>query len=349
MDREDDTLATAEPETAVEQTSPPSQDDATVTDSAPAEQDTQAAQPADKATPDTQGDKSLTPPIDETKPTEPAAPVQPQQNWEKRYSDLKSYTDRQVNQWQSRISDQERKFQEMNKWKQEQEQRAQAAQLKPWSKAHPEFQKFNSTLERAKVIDKQLRNIPANLPPEQQQAMKDAIVGALSPEEQQQIGEYRESLTNFQKDFFTDPHGTLLPMVEQLAEQKVQMALQRIEAQHSVQQDFADPTLAPLIKEYGEDFSRAIQEMPQKPYEYAKQMMTLFAENQRLKQAAGQVSTASTMAAEQKRLVKGEAAITRDPRSPKPDPYVAAKAEAEKRGIALDSPRFSTLLAKYQG
>lgn len=347
MDQEVDTLADAEQETVVDQTSSPSPEAVTDQTNAPAEQDTQADPPASKATPDNQDNKSLTTPIDETKPPEQQAP--PQQNWEKRYSDLKSHSDRQVNQWQSRISDQDKKFQEINKWKQDQEQRAEAAQLKPWSKAHPKFQEFNGTLERAKVIDKQLRNIPASLPPEQQQAMKDAIIGALSPEEQQQIGEYRESLTNFQKDFFTDPHGTLLPMVEQLAEQKVQMALQKIEAQHSVQKDFADPQLAPLIKEYGEDFSRAIQEMPQKPYEYAKQMMTLFAENQRLKQAAGQVNTASIMAAEQKRLVKGEAAITRDPRAPQPDPYETAKAEAAKRGISLDSPRFSQLLAKHQG
>lgn len=348
MDLEDDTLDSDTTDTGVDQTGPPSNEDAADTTAAPDVSEAQAVPPATQATPDKPVDAgSLTPPNNETKPPEQPAP--PQQNWEKRYSDLKSHTDRQVNQWQSRMSDQERKFQEIQKWKSEQEQRAQAAQLKPWSKAHPEFQKFNGTLERAKVIDKQLRNIPQNLPPEQQEAMKQAIVGALSQEEQAQIGEYRESLTNFQKDFFTDPHGTLLPMVEQLAEQKVQMALQKIEAQHSVQQDFADPTLAPLIKEYGEDFSRAIQEMPQKPYEYAKQMMTLFAENQRLKQAAGKVNTESAMAAEQKRLVKGEAAITRDTRAPRPDPYQSALAEAKKRGISPDSPRFATLLVKHQG
>jgi hypothetical protein len=347
MDQEVDKLDDVEADTAVDQTSAPAET-ATAADptGAPAETDAQAAQPADAA-PDNQAERSLTPPNSETKPTEQAPP--PQQNWEKRYADLMSHTSKQTNEWRSRMQETERKNQELIQWKQEQEKRAQAAQLKPWSKAHPEFQKFNGVLERAKVIDKQLRSIPANLPPEQQEAMKQAIVGALSQEEQQQIGEYRESLTNFQRDFFTDPHGTILPMVEQLAEQKVQQALQKIEAQHSVQQDFADPQLAPMIKEYGQDFARALKEMPERPYDYAKQMMALFAENQRLKAAHQQVDTRATMAEEQKRLAKGEAAITRDTRTPRLDPYTAAKAEAAKLGISTDSPRFAQLLSKHQG
>jgi hypothetical protein len=349
MDQEVDKLDDVEADTAVDQTSAPSPEIAADTTGAPAETDAQAAQPADAA-PDTKAG-SLTPPNSETnKPTEQAQPP-PQQNWEKRYADLMSHTSKQTNEWRTRMQETERKNQELANWKQEQEKRAQAAQLKPWSKAHPEFQKFNGVLERAKVIDKQLRSIPANLPPEQQEAMKQAIVGALSNEEQQQIGEYRDSLTNFQRDFFTDPHGTILPMVEQLAEQKVQQALQKIEAQHSVQQDFADPVLAPMLKEHGQDFARALNEMrdPNKTYDYAKQMMMLYAENQRLKSQSQQVDTRATMAEEQKRLAKGEAAITRDTRAPKIDPYESAKVEAAKRGIPLDSPRFSQLLTKHQG
>jgi hypothetical protein len=88
---------------------------------------------------------------------------------------------------------------------------------------------------------------------------------------------------------------------------------------------------------------------PNKTYDYAKQMMMLYAENQRLKSQSQQVDTRATMAEEQKRLAKGEAAITRDTRAPKIDPYEAAKVEAAKRGIPLDSPRFSQLLTKHQG
>jgi hypothetical protein len=243
----------------------------------------------------------------------------------------------------------------LEKWKQEQEQRAQAAALKPWSKAHPENVKFNGLLERAKVIDQQLRSIPTvddqgnPIAPAQIQSMRNAIVGALSKDEQQQINEYRDSLTNFQRDFFTDPHGTILPMVEQLAEQKVQQALKKIEAQHAVQQDFADPQLAPLLKEHGQDFARALQEMgnPDKTYDYAKQMMLLYAENQKLKADQGKLGAKAAHADEQRRLVKDQASHTRDPRAETQDPYDLAVAEAKKRGIALDSPRFAGLITKY--
>lgn len=354
MDQDDDKLADEQKDTGVEQPSAP-ETDAPATNPAPETPNAQADQPADAA-PGTKGDGSLTPPNNEANEQQP-----PAKDWtkegpvlEKRYRDLMSHTDRQVNQWQQRMQTQERQLQEMATWKQDQEKRAHAAQLKPWSKAHPENQRFNGVLERAKVIEQQLRQVPTvdaqgqPIPPAQQEAMRNAIVSALSNDEQQQIREYRESLNNFQRDFFTDPHGTLLPMVEQLAEQKVQQALQKIEAQHSVQQDFADPQIAPLIKEYGDEFARALKEMPEKPYEYAKQMMMLFAENQKLKSGSQQMSSKVVMAEEQQRLAKTGAAITRDPGAPHKDPYMEAVAEAKKRGITSDSPRFAAILAKHE-
>lgn len=349
MSDDDTTMPLAEDDTGSAQTSEPSNQDAAAPEAAQTEQDAHGDQPTTPVAPDTKVDESLTPPHSQS------PEQQPQRDWskegptlEKRLRDQQSYFDRQVSQWKQQMSQTQEKASQLEKWKSEQDERAKAASLKPWSKAHPDNSKFNGLLERAKVINSQLQRIPANLPPEQQEAMKQAIISAMSPEEQNQINEYRDNLQNFQRDFFTDPHGTLLPMVEQLAEQKVQQFMSKMEAQHSVQSDFADPQLAPLIKEHGQDFARALQEMPSRPYDYAKQMMLLYAENQRLKANSSKVDAKAEMAKEQQRLTKGEAAITRDPRAANTDPYTLAIAEAKRKGIDPSTPRFAQLLAKYE-
>lgn len=350
MSDDETTMPEAEADTGSTQPTEPSTEAGTAPEAAQAEQETHGDQPTNPVAPDTKADGSLTPPNSQS------PEQQPQRDWskegptlEKRLRDQQSYFDRQIAQWKQQMSQTQEKASQLEKWKSEQDERAKAASLKPWSKAHPEHGKFNSLLERAKVINAQLQRIPANLPPEQQEAMKQAIISAMSPEEQQQINEYRDNLNNFQRDFFTDPHGTLLPMVEQLAEQKVQQFMQKMEAQQSVQQDFQDPQLAPLIKEHGQDFARALQEMPSRPYDYAKQMMLLYAENQRLKAQSSKVDAKAEMAKEQQRLTKGESAITRDPRPANTDPYTLAIAEARRKGIDPSTPRFAQLLAKYEG
>lgn len=341
MPEDDNLAATAQPETSQEQTSAPATEATAPAQQAPSTgTEAQGDQPATQAAPDTQADRSLTPPHNEQ-----TQQTQPKDDWQKRYSDLQSHTDRTINQWRQRMDQQSQQMAELAKWKQEQEQRAKAASLKPWSKAHPEHAKFGGILERARAVQQQLQAIPANLPPEHQQAMKQAIMSALSPEEQQQITEYRDSLQNFQREFFTDPQGTLMPMVEQLAEQKVQQVIQRMEAQQSVQRDFADPKIQPMIQQYGQDFAKALQDGV--PYEYAKHMMGMYARMQELEGSVKQMSGKAAQADEQRRLAKGEASITRDPRTPAQDPYELAKAEASKRGISTGSKQFFDLLTKY--
>ena len=336
----DDTMQLEATDTAAPETVAPEVTSTDTQSSVTPEPNGEQVSPTAEAAPDTkQTDGSLTPPNSQNTPQQPTV------DWEKRYRDQQSYVDKQINQWQTRMQQQQTQMSELAKWKQEQEQRAQKAALKPWSKAHPEHQKFGSVLERAKVVENQLRRIPANLPPEQQEAMKQAILGALSPEEQQQIGEYRDSLQNFQREFFTDPHGTLLPMVEQLAEKKVQDALQKIEAQQSVQREFSDPTLAPLVQKYGQDLQKALTDGV--PYEYSMHMLKMHAELESLKGQLKQASGQASQAAEQRRLAKGEAAITRDPRTPQQDPYELAKAEASKRGISTGDRRFMDILTKH--
>jgi hypothetical protein len=344
MADDDVTLTPAAQETSATETSEPAQPDTAPEAATPSEHGVQGEAPAQAEQPTKQTDGSLTPPnpVAASKPAEQTPAENP---WEKRYRDLMSYTDRRTNEWKQRMEQQGQQMAELQKFKQEQEQRAKAASLKPWSKAHPEYAKFGGLLERAKVVDQQMRRIPANLPPEQQEAMKQAIVGALSPDEQMQIQEYRESLQNFQKDFFTDPHGTLMPMVEQLAERKVQEALTQINIKQEIDRDFESPELKPLIQKYSQDFEKALSDGV--PYSYATHMMKMHAQMEEMQNQIKGLSGKASQAEEQRRLAKGEAAITRDPRTPPKDPYDLAKAEAQKRGISTSSKQFMDILTKY--
>jgi len=350
----DSMVAEAESETVVEQTSVPEQSAAPATTDASTEPPTPASSTADPAIPNTESPESLT-----TSPQE-TQPVAPQTDWtkegpviEKRYRDLQSRVDRQVKQWQQTYQQQNGQLTELQKFKQEQDSRAQAASLKPWSKLHPEHGKFNSMLDRAKTIERQLQGIDPNLPPEHQAAVKNAIMSALSPEERAQITEYRDGVQNFQRDLITDPQGTLMPMVDQIVEQKMQQLMERQTAQASVAKDFQDPTLAPLIEMYRDDYAKALQDGV--PYEYSTHMLKMHAANQdkeaeitRLKAELAQAGVKVESADERQRLAKGEAAITRDQRQPVRDSYELAKAEGKKRGISPDSSQFASLLAKYQ-
>lgn len=352
----DDTMVADESATGVEQTSAPEQSAAPATDNAQTDQDTHGDQPA-TAAPGTQDAESLTTSPQETQPAkEPATPTV---DWskegptlQKRYDDIRTDYNRKLNQWQQTYQQQSGQLTELQKFKQEQEQRTQAASLKPWSKLHPEHSKFNGVLDRAKTVERQLQGIDPSLPPEQQAAVKNAILSALSPEERAQITEYRDSVQNFQRELITDPQGTLMPMVDKLVEQRMTQFMERQQAQASVAKDFADPTLAPLIEKYGDDYAKALNDGV--PYEYSNHMLKMHASNQqqsaeiaKLRAELAQAGVKVESADERQRLAKGEAAITRDQRQPVRDPYEIAKSEAKKRGFSTSSTQFASLLAKH--
>jgi len=350
MPAESDTLTLAEPDTGAAPTSEPVVTDAPATAAPPASDAGQGASPANAAPSTKTGDTgSLAPPNSSTNPNpgQPPAPV----DWQKRYSDLQSHVDRQTNAWKQRMEQQGQEMSSLQRWKQEQEQRAKAAALKPWSKEHPEHRQFAGRLERAKTIDTQLRNLPQvdaqgqPIPPAQRQAMQDAIMAGMRPEEMQQVQEYRQWRDEFLHNFSADPQGTLLPMVEQLAEQKVQQVMQRMQAQASVQHDFQDPALKPLLEAHKEDFAKALQDGV--PYDYSVHMMKMHAELQEAKAALAKANGTAASAEERTRLLKSGASPTRDPRPSGKDPYALAKAEAIQKGISLSSPQFAKILARH--
>lgn len=344
MPDEQDSITSADQETDGIQDSAPDQ----AATEAPATSETQTVHADEPATAAPQGQDqtgSLTPPNSQKTDQQPPPAEKPQVDWEKRYRDQQSYMDRQISTWKQKMEDNSRQTAELSKWRQEQEQRAQASSLKRWSKAHPDHPKFNSVLERARAVDTQLRSIPANLPPEQQEVMRNAIMSALNPDEQREIQEYRETSQNFQRDWFTDPQGTLMPMVQPMVQQMIQQQFQKMEAYNSVQRDLQDPSMAPLVEKYRDDYAKALKDGV--PYEYTNHLLKQHAEINTLRERLQKLSGKAAQADEQRRLAKGEASITRDPRTPTIDPYKAAKREALESGIPLDSAQFARLVAKH--
>lgn len=356
MSDNDDTLTTAEPDTDAGQTSVPAEEAATPATDAPsdgatAQGDAQVTDKTDAAPhnpPDDSG--SLTPPNNQTTTQLPVDSLeQKYQTLEKRWRDQQSYHDKQVSQWKGRMERQGQEMTELSRYKQEQEARAKAANLKRYNADHPEHSKFQSILDRRDMAQQQLAalNQRPDLTAEQKNAMMEVLRSPLTDDELREVKEFDEYGKSFNRKLQTNPRDALAPIIRDEFRAMFQAEQQRMQAEVSVKQDFADPALQPLIQEHGEDFARALTEMPKDPYGYAMQMMKNYAENKQLKAELAKLTGKVSQADERTRLVKGEASITRDPRAPERDPYALAKAEATTKGIPLSSPAFAAILAKY--
>lgn len=323
---DEDTGSTAAPgETA--QATADSPDTASPTDTGT------AAQPPEQGTPDAAAARaSLTPPPQQTQ--QPAqTPREPEVDWQKRYRDQQSYHDRQANTWRERLTKVDSEMSELRRYRQEQEARAKAASLKPWSKASPDHGKFNGLLERARTIDAQLRNVPANLPPEQAEATRQAILSGITPDEQAQIQEYRQWREDWQRGLASDPESTLMPMVDRLVEARFQAMVVEQTASADIDRDFKDPALAPLIERHAKEFhDRLARGMS---YQDAKEWLVMTDRLGRLEHGQQAAATAKVAADAQRAAAKGEASITRDARAPEKDLMEEARRLAAKEGIPV--------------
>lgn len=289
-------------------------------------------------------------PLSQQAPTNSPPPGQKpavEPDWQRQYKHLQSNTDKQLSAMRKQQEESARELQEHRQFREQQRQQAEQAKLKPWSRQHPENQKFGSLLERAKVVRQQLAAIPGNLPPEERQAREENILSALTADDQKSLVEYREAQESFTRDFFQDPRGTLMPMISEIARQEYETVRVREDAQRQVAQDFNDPALKPLVEEHAAELRTALADGM--PYDYAVHMLKLFAENKRLAAGQSQLGKEAMMGREQVRLAQGKASVRRDPAaSSEPDIYQLAKREAAKSRIPLDSPKFMQLLARLE-
>jgi hypothetical protein len=321
----------------------PAQDTSSAPDSAPADTQ-QAAAPesqdaqTDSAAPGTVQD---TAPSTTTQQVQNPEPAQPQVDWQDRYKNLQSYHDRRFQQAQSQ---QQKLQEELQQLRQQQEQ----ASLKPWSKQHPENAQFRGLLERSKAIHRQIQAAD-KLPPEQRQQTLEAIMAGVSPEEQQSLAQYRESMQSFQNDFFASPEETLLPLIQRGVQSAMQQVQEQMQAKQTIDRDFSAPHLQPILKDpqyasyLNDRLARGV------PYEDAMEMLKLRAATDMMYRKLNGAERQSMHAQEQNRLVKGRAASTiqADPAAAPADPYALARKEAERQGIQPGTAAFNRLIDRF--
>lgn len=268
-----------------------------------------------------------------------AAPQKPV-DWQARYKEVQSYNDRRFTQMKSEME-------QLRQFKAEQERKAQEANIRPWSPRHPLHSKFQGVLSKAQYIQQSLRSIDPNLPPEAQQAAKQAIMSQMTPEEQGIMQQYQQESQQFQRDFFSDPQNAIAPLVQPLIQQAIQQYVESVQAKQSVAKDFEDPALKPLLEQHGEEIQTMLNDGV--PYDYAMHQAKMFGEVQRLRAELDGLRKRAGQGEAQQRLVRQQATISADPRvSDTPDVYKLARAEAAKQGIDTANPKFMQILADVQ-
>lgn len=357
---EDDTLAADGQDTATQQASAPEADSAapapegdsgsedaqveTQPEGSPSTDDPDALNLTQKQTDETKPAEEQAPPQSAAKPVDPAAYA----TLEKRLRDQQSYFGRQLNEWRERYQKTETEKQTLARFKAEQEERSKAAALPIYSKQHPEHGKFRDVLTRAQVVERQIAAIPKNLPVEQQEAMAQAMMSALSEEDRAQIDGWREHTRKFNTEWASDPHGTIAGIAVPLIQQEIQSWAKRMQeeamAQQRVAKDYDDPDVQEVIKTNPDMLREKLENGSQ--YD---DVITIAKQNQRIAQLEAQLKGHKSLETQARaqaslRSAKDEASIHKDPRKPPQDPYILAKKRAADEGVPPGSMRFNQIL-----
>lgn len=322
----------------------------TGSDPAPAQQDTQVS-----PTPDAQNAETApiavpgtgpTPPLQSGNEVQNQEAQPPEQAWEKRYRDLQAYNDRRFAHMREET---QRYQQEIQKFRQEQERAAQQRTVDPWRKESPKHQQFKSVLERSKAIEKQMQAVNQIQDPAAKEAAMQAIAAGVSDEEKVQLQQFREQQREFQSNFFSDPEGTMAPIMERIAQTVFSQMREQFVGRTQVDQDFSSPLMKPILE--NPQYAGYLQERLQRgvPYEDAMEMVKLRAAAEMMYQRQNGQDRSVVAAQEQQRLAKARASgvVAPDPASAPVDPYQMAMKEARSKGITPGTAQFNALILKY--
>jgi hypothetical protein len=155
---------------------------------------------------------------------------------------------------------------------------------------------------------------------------------------------YRTSVREFQTNFFADPVGSLMPMLQPAFQQMLEEREMTARARMEVERELQDPAFRPLVEQHAPEIRQALDDGV--PYAYAVHMTKMFGQLKAMEARLSELQTPASQAREQMRLARGRAADTRSPAPPAADPYELARAEAARRGISTDSPQFLRLLTQ---
>jgi hypothetical protein len=316
---------------------------ATSSESAPSSVDAAVSTgPASAATQTIADNGSLTPPDTTLQAAnQAAAPAQPAVDYEKRYADLR----REQAKWQQERQQYQQQVQRyqgvdpnaVRQWQQAQ-QRAQQEQLPPWNRNHPANARFNE----AKVKWTQFRQaIQRADTPEAKQWVQQTLGSQFQDDDLRAIQAWEQHQRSFQEGFASDPEGSIADIVDRRVQQALETHQKRSQAEQTVGQWFDDAQNKPLIERYRSELIQLGQSGATFPL--MKEWLQMKAKLDGLQSRVGEADKAKTAADEQSRLLKGNAAVTRDPKTKSVvDPMVVAK----ERNIQPGTPDYWDLLTE---
>lgn len=337
--------------------------DAAVMDSAPAV-DAQPSDSSQQSAPSTTDSSAQAEPVvgdaqngaadaqNQTSNTQPVAkPVAPPAGY------IPENDFRNIQRELSRRSNEARQYQEKLKayegvdpkaiqsWRQEKERAAQA-NLPRYNSKHPEhgsFVELKARWHQAQQTFSRLKQSEQD--PQKIAAIQQHILADFSPEEQQEMRGHAQHLRKFHERMAEDPEGTLAEMIEgrfaQMLEQREARARQEQQAEQSVGSWFDNPANKSVVDSQGQWMEQALQSgMPWAVVQREAEIRFL-----RTQVNAGQSKVQA--AEERSRLVKGNAAITRDPvTTPVVDSYETAKRLAKERNVEIGGPGWMEIAAE---
>lgn len=315
----------------------------------------------------------LTTPIPETSkpPAQPSLSLEEVQKALKITSaeDLKRFQNREqlYGRQTNELGQMRQKLAAFEKQQAEQRKAAEAQNLKPWRKSHPEHSKWQGTHTKVQENNRRVGELAAmakDLPPEHQQAWIDQqtqrIRGELTPEDTQSWNDFVDDRKADDMRWHTDREGVLNEHFERMFDARMQRHQEEQQAKTDVQRDLESPELKQFMAdpENKQQFDTALTGMSEDPWTYAthlvkmqQQNQALWAEVEKLKSQNGTVNNQLQLQQTQAQLDarKAKASITRDVRQPKGNPFMLAREEAQKLGIDTQptNPAWRKLLEKH--
>jgi hypothetical protein len=246
-------------------------------------------------------------------------------------------------------------------------QQADAQKLKPWAKTHPEHNRWQGLHSKVQDNNKrvaQLAEMAKGLPPEHQEnwinEQTQRIRGELLPEETQQWNDFVDHKKSEDLRWHTDREGVLSEHFDRMFEQRMQQREAEMQAQKDVEKDLESPEIKQFMADPNNqaEFDTALTGMSQDPWSYATHLVkmkqqneALWKELEHLKSQNGEVTNRLQLQQVQAGIKenRAKAAITRDVRPAKGDPFMLARKEAQEKGIDTlpTNPAWRNLLQKH--
>jgi hypothetical protein len=245
----------------------------------------------------------------EQPPSQPAP--KPSYDYEKGYKSL-------LPEYQKTRHEFKQMQQQLAQFQQEQQKQQQASQLKPWQKGHPEVQKFNGLLNKARLVGQQIQSIQRDttLADDVKNQMVQRLNGTLSEEEHKQLESYRADREDFTTNFHADPKGTIVDVAREAAMEVFRQGMMSQRADADVGSWFDQNQ--EVVSKYGPMMREAINMAETgNTWPVAQKLAMMAAENEKLReQLASQATHVEAAAAQSEVLNRSAGRITqRDPRT----------------------------------